>query len=427
MSNDKGKFSNDRPPGLGTTGQGGLLRMPVNPSELAIFAVSALSITGCIFVLSRLWCYRLCPHAAAKAWEAAAEEDDNDDGRPQRSVRLQVSSAIGGDALDDGEYEDMIVDVARGVRTVGDILRALTASYAHPKPDHRELRARCLDEERDELVSLTSYTPLSALANVDELIVTLRHHASRPGARSSGAPRTGLLAERKAQLQHVANGRDGPRRPPPALGSAEGGASAGLPPLPSKPPSATTLGSLPRHLKSSIVGNRAHNAPHAASELDQKLERCRMAAEGSSTNAAHRQAPMLPPPLPAIAPLPPPLAPPPLAPPPLGGTAPHAALMSELASRASSGKLTGVACGRVPSHLPARKSSSGSFLESAEFSAQLERRKQLAEAQPSPKGAEGSAAGGADALSAAGGMSYLEMLAERIAARQGAKGGQQHL
>ena len=101
-------------------------------------------------------------------------------------------------------------------------------------------------------------------------------------------------------------------------------------------------------------------------------------------------------------------------------------MMSELASRASRGTLTGVA-GRAAAARPALAvagSSSGSFLDSPEFSAQLERRKKMAEAQPSPKGAATSAADAA-AGSAAGGMSYLEMLAERIAARQAQQGQQQ--
>ena len=455
----------------------------VEPLELTIFAVSAFGFAGCCVGLSRLWCQRVCP-LVVRAWELAssAEDELHDDYGCMRSIRLQVSTAVGFDALDDtGEFEDMVVDVTRSVRTVGDVMRALAKSYPHPKPDHRQLLACCLDEERDELVAVPSYTPLAALRHVEELIVTPRNRASQshqPRGRSDadGMCRPASLAQRKAQLQkQVAGAGDGrraagagssggsvARRPsgfsPLALIADDEGEASCLPPLPSRPPPSTaaTLGSLPRSLKSSIAGNRARNAPRAGTELAQKLERCRVLAEGSSAagnngaagnatasscyRAAEWQAPpVLPPPTATIpppslpstaAPPPPPPPPPPLPPPrpppppPAGGG--HSALMSELASRASSGTLTGVA-GRAAAARPALAaagSSSGSFLDSPEFSAQLERRKKMAEAQPSPKGAATSAADAA-AGSAAGGMSYLEMLAERIAARQAQQGQQQ--
>ena len=95
--------------------------------------------------------------------------------------------------------------------------------------------------------------------------------------------------------------------------------------------------------------------------------------------------------------------------------------MSELVSRSSSGNLTSVV-GDAPPNPQTRGAPerSGSFLDSPEFAQKLERRKQLAESQPSPKRATGG--GAAETGTDAGGMSYLDMLAERIAARQ----GQQH-
>lgn len=91
--------------------------------------------------------------------------------------------------------------------------------------------------------------------------------------------------------------------------------------------------------------------------------------------------------------------------------------MSELASRTSSGNLLSAVRNASPDlQARAAPSRSGSFLDSPEFTQKLERRKQLAESQHSPKHATGG--GAAETGTDAGGMSYLDMLAERIAARQ---------
>ena len=97
----------------------------MEPLELTIFAVSAFGFAGCCVGLSRLWCQRVCP-LVVRAWELAssAEDELHDDYGCMRSIRLQVSTAVGFDALDDtGEFEDMVVDVTRSVRTVGDVVR----------------------------------------------------------------------------------------------------------------------------------------------------------------------------------------------------------------------------------------------------------------------------------------------------------------
>ena len=61
-------------------------------------------------------------------------------------------------------------------------------------------------------------------------------------------------------------------------------------------------------------------------------------------------------------------------------------------------------------------------MDSPEFAQKLERRKMLAEAAPpSPRHTAGGSVSGAIGLddgTTSGGLSYLEMLAERIAARQ---------
>ena len=91
--------------------------------------------------------------------------------------------------------------------------------------------------------------------------------------------------------------------------------------------------------------------------------------------------------------------------------------MSELVARASSGTLTSGAPPAAARPAPAAPARGGSFLDSPEFAQKLERRKQLAEAASSPKQAESCGGDAADGAPA-GGLSYLELLAEKIAARQ---------
>ena len=110
--------------------------------------------------------------------------------------------------------------------------------------------------------------------------------------------------------------------------------------------------------------------------------------------------------------------------------------MGELVSRASSSTLTsgltssgsGAAAREGAPPPPGGPSRSGSFLDSPEFAEKLERRKRLAEKPPSPRHPPTSGSMGHGGLGSGvddGGLSYLEMLAERIAARQAA--GEQKL
>ena len=69
----------------------------------------------------------------------------------QRPLRLQVSTALAG-AVDCDEFEDMVMELQPGVRTIDDVVLALVDSYAHDigsvVPDHKQLLVQCLDEER---------------------------------------------------------------------------------------------------------------------------------------------------------------------------------------------------------------------------------------------------------------------------------------
>ena len=396
--------------------------MELAPVELAVFAASAVAIAA----LSRLACRAVFPRAAFP-WQAEADETEALTGEGRRqSLRLQVSTALHSPSAIMGvdEFEDMVMELTPDVRTVGDVKKALVASLSDSPDavsDHREVLVHCLDEERDLLVVLPSHTPLSALANVEELIVTERASATAAvagqhafGGREvnpASIPPPGLLAQRKAALLAASslygsrgNGTSGRRHP--ARGDEESAGSGSYQHLPpSKPPTAATLGSMPRHIQTNIARTRETNAPRASSELEAKLERRRVAAEST---------PALPPPgrMPQCAPPPPPPPPPPQV-----GASSHSALMSELASRTSSGNLLSAVRNASPDlQARAAPSRSGSFLDSPEFTQKLERRKQLAESQPSPKHATGG--GAAETGTDAGGMSYLDMLAERIAARQ---------
>ena len=92
--------------------------------------------------------------------------------------------------------------------------------------------------------------------------------------------------------------------------------------------------------------------------------------------------------------------------------------MSELASRqasGSSGLVAGGSSGRPPPPPPAK---SGSFLDSTEFQSKLERRKQMADAtEQEPRQIGGSST---EAI-VEDGLSYLDQLAAKIAARQQGK------
>ena len=63
------------------------------------------------------------------------------------SMALHSASAIVGA----DEFEDMVMELVPGVRTVGDVKKALLASLSDSPDavsDHRQLLVHCLDEER---------------------------------------------------------------------------------------------------------------------------------------------------------------------------------------------------------------------------------------------------------------------------------------
>lgn len=132
----------------------------------------------------------------------------------------------------------------------------------------------------------------------------------------------------------------------------------------------------------------------------------------------------------------------PLPPPPLesvGQPTPlvHNPTVSPPSTTASATAATAVgACGGSGGSGSARATGGGGgggFLHSAEFAAKLEARKhsiEVADGVRAPSaaaaargGAAGTGGGGAGLNSASDGMSYLDQLAERIAARASAKGG----
>ena len=312
----------------------------------------------------------------------------------RRSLKLQVATALNQsnlqDADDDGTFEEMVMELQPRVRTIDDLTKALAASYAQygeKPPNHRTMLIHCLDEERDELVALPGKTPLSAISNVDELIVTMRGSASNAG--------------QACKRHRAANGNSAASAPPPGPGIAQRKADL---------------------LRASTGSNAGGGSSCSCSCADGRLPApATLASLQRNREQQRKPAPALPPPtLPSIPPPPPPPVPPSKqAPPaPIFSSGQHNALMSELASRqasGSSGLVAGGSSGRPPPPPPAK---SGSFLDSTEFQSKLERRKQMADAtEQEPRQIGGSST---EAI-VEDGLSYLDQLAAKIAARQQGK------
>ena len=109
--------------------------------EFAAFAASAVGSAA----LLRFICRRTCPHTFY-AWREAVSSDDSAGVKVRlhgrQSLRLQVSCELLGGVVDD-EFEDMVVELSKDVRTVGDVMRALAASITECQVDHKRLLARC--------------------------------------------------------------------------------------------------------------------------------------------------------------------------------------------------------------------------------------------------------------------------------------------
>ena len=412
-----------------------------------------LAVEGLVFVTSLVattslgWCVR---RASQYVLGSSDQPDDDDDdvesgvesGVPPR-IRLMVSADLVGDegtACTDDGFEEVDLDTA-GLYNVADLRRTVAASFcegqggAAERAVVRRMVVQCVDEERDALVALPGSTSLRQLRQVAELIVTLRSGGAGDVGGSIETPAAGLLAQRKAQLLHRLNSSR-PGRPEAKVGDVErpngGGEGSSLvgSRIGAIEGGKISLDGLPSKLRNSIRSSRerggeaelrrefdARNArrradaqppplappaegrrrdaparaePEAADdgsdEIDEadELEISRLAREALQTTGGARTPAVLPPPPP----------PPPAPPTKAGGS-----------------------------------STRGSFLDSPEFAAKLERRRSELEAsereqQPQQRAGEAHAqlpelvAGGVGEGGASdGGPSYMEQLAQQLSAR----------